>query len=332
MTFTQMPDASVTKAALPDTIRPVTSVLLILNPTAGRRRRGLVDAVVRRVRAEGWTVDVVETTAAGDARRLAAACDATRYGVIAVAGGDGTINEVVNGLAARAATAPPLAIVPLGTANVLAHELGLGSTASSLAQAMMAGREVLVHPGRASAGASATASTTGAPRCFSLMAGAGFDAKVVAGVSSDLKRRWGKGAYVWRSLIEARRYRPVRYAVEIDGANYEAASVIVTHARHYAGPYVVAPAASLGDPLLHVCLFERWGWMHALRFGAALLRGALPRTSGYRVIAGREVRISVLNDAGESRRQPVQIDGDDALTLPVSIGLSTEAVRMLRPS
>lgn len=332
MTFTQVPDASVTKAVLPDTIRPVTSVLLILNPTAGRRRRGLVDAVVRRVRAEGWTVDVVETTAAGDARQLAAACDATRYGVIAVAGGDGTINEVVNGLAARAATAPPLAIVPLGTANVLAHELGLGSTASSLAQAMMAGREVLVHPGRASAGTSATASTTGAPRCFSLMAGAGFDAKVVAGVSSDLKRRWGKGAYVWRSLIEARRYRPVRYAVEIDGASYEAASVIVTHARHYAGPYVVAPAASLGDPLLHVCLFERWGWIHALRFGAALLRGALPRTSGFRVIAGREVRISVLNDAGESRRQPVQIDGDDALTLPVSIGLSTEAVRMLRPS
>lgn len=317
---------------VPQTIAtPATSVLLILNPTAGRRRRGLVDAVVRRVRAQGWTVDVVETGAAGDARRLAEACDATRYGVVAVAGGDGTINEVVNGLAARAATAPPLAIVPLGTANVLAHELGLGSSASALAQAMMTGREVLVHPGQASADPSAGPSTTGAPRCFSLMAGAGFDAKVVAGVSSGLKRRWGKGAYVWRSLIEARRYRPVRYAVEIDGVSYEAASVIVTHARHYAGPYVVAPAASLGDPLLHVCLFERWGWMHALRFGAALVRGALARTTGYRVVAGREVRISVLNDAGEHRRQPVQIDGDDALTLPVSIGLSTEAVRMLRP-
>ena len=303
---------------------PARSVLLILNPTAGRRRRGLVDAVVRRVRSQGWTVDVVETTASGDARRFAEASDAGRYGVIAVAGGDGTINEVVNGLAARAATAPPLAIVPLGTANVLAHELGLGSTASSLAEAMTAGREVVMHPGQANA--------AGRPRCFSLMAGAGFDAKVVAGVSAPLKRRWGKGAYVWRSLIEARRYRPVRYAVEIDGVSHEAASVIVTHARHYAGPYVVAPEASLDAPLLHVCLFERWGWMHALRFGAALLRGALPRTSGYRVVAGREVRISVLNDAGESRRQPVQIDGDDALTLPISIGLSPETVRLLTPA
>ena len=301
-----------------------TSILLILNPTAGRRRRGLVDAVLARVRAEGWTVDVVETEAAGDARRLAEACDAARYGVIAVAGGDGTINEVVNGLAARAATAPPLAIVPLGTANVLAHELGLHASAAAVARTMTSGREVLMHPGRASG--------SGAPRCFSLMAGAGFDAKVVAGVTAPLKRRWGKAAYVWRSMIEARLYRPVRYAVEIDGETHEAASVIVTHARHYAGPYVVAPDASLGDRLLHVCLFERWGWMQALRFGAALLLGTLPRTAGYRVIAGREVRISVRSDAGERRRQPVQIDGDDALTLPVSIGLATEALRVLRPA
>src|SRR5690349_19667206 len=103
------------------------AVLLIRNPTAGGRRRRLVDAVVRRVEAEGWAVDLVDTASVGDARRLAEHCDAGRYGVIAVAGGDGTINEVVNGLARRCDTAPPLAIVPLGTANVLAHELGLDS-------------------------------------------------------------------------------------------------------------------------------------------------------------------------------------------------------------
>ena len=303
------------------------SVLLILNPIAGRRRRGLVDAVVGRVRAEGWTVDVVETAAEGDACCLAETCDASRYRVIAVAGGDGTINEVVNGLSRRSATAPPLAIVPLGTANVLAHELGLGFSPQSVARTMTAGRELLMWPGEANeCGAGCRP-----PRCFSLMAGAGFDAKVVAGVTAPLKRRWGRGAYVWRSLVEAWRYRPVRYAVEVDGETQEAASVIVTRARHYAGPYVVAPEAALDKPLLHVCLFERWGWMHALRFGAALLRGALPRTPGYRVLAGHRVRISVTDDAGERRRQPVQIDGDDALTLPVSIGLAPRGVRVLRP-
>jgi len=305
------------------TFTPPKAVFLIRNPTAGRRRRGLVDAVVRHVRAAGWTVEVVDTAAIGDARQFAETCDAARYGVIAVAGGDGTINEVVNGLARRCDAAPPLAIVPLGTANVLAHELGLDFKAASIAQTLIGGRVALVYPGEASG--------DGDPRCFSLMAGAGFDAKVVAGVSTSLKRRFGKVAYVWRSLVEARRYRPVRYAVEIDGTHYEAASVIVTRGRHYAGPYVVAPQAALSEPLLHVCLFERWGRSQTLRFGLALLLGRLPRTGGYRVVSGHDVRLSVLNDAGERRRQPVQIDGDDALTLPVSIAVASSAIRLLQP-
>ncbi len=301
------------------------AMLLILNPTAGRRRPGLANAVVRHVRQEGWTVDVVQTEAAGDARRLAATCDSRRYGVIAVAGGDGTINEVINGLAGRADDAPAVGIVPLGTANVLAHELGLGFSAAAIARTMIAGRELLVQPGAAANG-------SGGARCFSLMAGAGFDAKVVAGVSARLKRRWGRAAYVWRSLVEARRYRPVRYRVEIDGVCHEASSVIVTRSRHYAGPYVVAPDATLGQALLHVCLFERWGRSHTFRFGLALLLGRLPHAGGYRVVTGHEVRISVLSDAGERRVQPVQIDGDNALTLPVSIGLSPGAVRLLQPA
>ena len=302
------------------TLATPKAILLIRNPIAGRRR-GLVDAVVGRVRAEGWTVDQVDTAAAGDARRLAETCDARRYAVIAVAGGDGTINEVVNGLARRGADAPALAIVPLGTANVLAHELGLKISAAAIAGAITAGRELSMRPGAASA--------DGPARHFSLMAGAGFDAHVVAGVSAPLKRRWGKLAYVWRSLVESARYRPVRYLVEIDGVRHEAASVIVTRGRHYAGPYIVAPDAALGEAILHVCLFERWGRLQPLRFGAALVLGRLPRAAGYRVVEGRDVRISV---EGEAARQPLQIDGDDALSLPVSIALAAGAVRMLRPA
>lgn len=306
------------------TFMKLKAVLLIRNPTAGRRRRGLVEAVVRRVREAGWAIDLVDTTEAGDARRLAETCDSARYGVIAVAGGDGTINEVVNGLARRGEEGPALAIIPLGTANVLAQELGLDFKAEAIAETMISGRALLVHPGEVS--------SAGAPRCFSLMAGAGFDAKVVAGVSAPLKRRLGRGAYVWRSMVETHRYRPVRYAVEIDGTGYEAASVIVTRSRLYAGPYVLAPEATLGDPLLHVCLFERWGRSHTLRFGLALLSGRLARTSGYRVVAGRDVRVSVLSDAGEGRPQPVQIDGDNALALPVTIAVAAGTVRLLQPA
>jgi diacylglycerol kinase family enzyme len=294
--------------------------LLVRNPTAGRRRRRLVPAIARSLRAAGWTVDVADTQAAGDARRIAATCDAARYSVIAVAGGDGTINEAVNGLMSRADAGVPLAVVPLGTANVLARELGLAFSAAGITTTIMSGRELAMQPGIAIA--------DGPARHFSLMVGTGFDARVVAGVTSELKRRWGKLAYVWRSLIEALRYRPVRYLVEIDGKRHVVASVIVTRARFYAGSYVVAPEATLAVAKLHVCLFERWGRLAPLRFGLALLMGWLPRLSGYRVVTGNDVRISV---EASPTREPVQIDGDDALGLPVSIGLAPRAVRLLRP-
>lgn len=300
-------------------------ILLVVNPVAGRRRRGLVAAVVGRVRAAGWSVDIVETRGPGDARRLAETCDATRYGVIAAAGGDGTVNEVINGLAGRSAAGPALALVPLGTANVLAHEVGLPATAEAIAGAMTGGRLLVVRPGIATDG-------DARGRCFALMAGAGFDAAVVAGVGPALKRRWGRAAYLWRSLVEIWRYRPVRYGVEVDGVLHAAASVVVTRSRHYAGPYLVAEAASLAAPLLQVCLFERWGRVAALRFGGLLLLGRLPGAAGYRVVAGRTVRLTVLDAAGRRGRQPVQIDGDDALSLPVSIGLCEAGIRLLVPA
>ena len=97
--------------------------------------------------------------AAGDARRLAETCDASRYGVIAVAGGDGTINEVINGLAGRGDDTPAVGIVPLGTANVLAHELGLGFSAAAVARTMIAGRAVVGAAGRGRSTARARAAS-----------------------------------------------------------------------------------------------------------------------------------------------------------------------------
>ncbi len=308
-----------------------SSVLLVVNPVAGQRRHGLVNGVVAHLRRNGATVDVVETAAPGDARRAAERCDGRRYGILAIAGGDGTVNEAVNGLVDRggAAPAPLLAIVPLGTANVLAHELGLGFSAAAVARTILAGQAVPLHPGEVRP----DADPDGLPRRFTLMAGAGFDAWVVAGVSPALKRRWGKLAYVWRSLVETWRYRPARYAVEVDGARYVAASVVVTHARHYAGPWVIAPAAALDSDSLEVCLFERWGRLSVLRFGLALLAGRLPRIDGFRIVTGRSIHISLLDAEREQpRRRPVQVDGDPALSLPLSIGLSPGTVRLLRPS
>src|SRR6185312_7997435 len=127
--------------------------------------------------------------------RFAREIDAASCDAIVAAGGDGTINEVANGLLAAIASgrrAPPLGIVPMGTANVLARELDILGSPHKIVRMLLEGRVVPIRLGRADSSAGT--------RHFIMMAGIGFDAHVVATVSLALKRWVGKGAYVISSL------------------------------------------------------------------------------------------------------------------------------------
>ncbi len=296
-------------------------ILVIRNPVAGRRDPALFEDVVARLVAAGQDVSVRDTGAAGDARILASAPG--NVDIVVAAGGDGTISEVVDGLMSLD-TPPSLAILPLGTANVMAHEIGLRSRSEDVADAIVGARARAFFPGRVSWGG-------GRSRHFALMVGVGFYAHVVAGVTSGLKRRLGKGAYVWRSAVGMARFRDVRYAVEIDGRAFDAASVIVSKARHYAGPYVVAPGASLSAPGLSVCLFDHGGRWSVARYGLALVTNRLVAASGFRVIDGvRNVRIAAVADAG-GRREPFQIDGDAGAGLPIGADVAARRLTVLVP-
>jgi YegS/Rv2252/BmrU family lipid kinase len=299
--------------------------LVIRNPAAGRRHPRRLEAVLERLRRGGCAATVAETAARGDAVRLAREADAGRYDVVVAAGGDGTISEVVNGLMGRPADDLALGIIALGTANVLAREIGVGTGAQSLAAALLDGAPTPLAVAH-------RIGDDGSAAYFLLMLGVGFDAHVVAGVSDVMKRRLGKGAYVWRSLVEMLRYRDRRYRVEVDDAVHEAASVIVSRGRFYGGAFVVAPAADLRQAALSVCLFERGGRWQVLRYGAALMTGRLPGAAGYRVIDADRVRIASLDGGAGDRPEPVQVDGDNAAALPLSVTLAPRRLRLLMPS
>ncbi|HJQ58198.1 MAG TPA: diacylglycerol kinase family protein, partial [Vineibacter sp.] len=288
--------------------------LVIRNPAAGRRHPRRLRQVLALLRQGRGVVDVVETRARGDARRLARDVERGRYDVVVAAGGDGTISEVVNGLVDRREDDLALGIIALGTANVLAREIGVGQDATAMAAALLDGAPTPIAVGQRAGGG-------GSPTCFVQMVGAGFDAHVVAGVGDDLKRWLGKGAYAWRSLVELLRYRNGRYRLEIDGDVHSAASAIVSRGRLYGGAFVVAPAADQRRPVLSVCLFERGGRWQVLRYGAALMLGRLPVTSGYRIIEAAQVRIEAANGTAGAP-EPLQVDGDRGSTLPVSVTLS----------
>lgn len=282
-------------------IRARPRFVVIHNPTAGRRRRRRLDQVLTALRGAGAEIAVHRTRAVGDAGRLAAELALDDAAALLVAGGDGTVNEVIGGLAGRAGT-PPLGLVPLGTANVLAAELGLPLDADDLARLFLAGTCRTIHLGRAGG------------RPFAMMAGVGLDAHVVRDLDPGLKRLLGKAAYAvsaFRHILAGGR---PSYQVMVDGVGYRAGGVILANGRFYGGRFVCAAAASLDRPELQVCLFPAGGRLNEFLCSAAVVLGQLHRLPGYRVVPGFRVRID--GPAGD----PVQGDGDPIAHLPVEAG------------
>lgn len=271
-------------------------VLVVHNPTAGLLTRWRLRRVLRHLQRLGATVTLRRTTARGDAEAFASAASCRDFDVIVAAGGDGTVNEVANGLADPDL---PLAILPLGTANLLAAEIGLPTTARALANTIVCGRAMRINLGLAN------------DRRFLMMAGVGFDAHVVARVDPRFKRLLGQAVYWFESLAGMFRFRERHYQVVIDGRAYAAASLVIANGRHYGGPFTCTPEARLDDPHLHVCLFGRAGAWNVLRYGWALLRGRLHRLPDVRVIRGSTVLVD------GARGEPVQCDGDIAVRLPL---------------
>jgi diacylglycerol kinase (ATP) len=254
-------------------------LVIVFNPVAGRRRAHLL-----------WRV--LDVLVANGVRR-----EAVKRGekMVVAAGGDGTIAEVANGLMGTGAR---LGVIPLGTANVLAHELGLPFSPKAVAAALAFGRTTTLWPG--------IASSPHGNRLFVQMLGVGFDAHVVRRVSLPMKRLFGKGAYVLRSMPELTRYSYPPIRVRLDEVETQTSSVIVSKGRFYGGRFRLAADAVPGAPGFSVVLFDRSGPWAAMMYGAALPVNLLGHAPGVRQI--RANRIDFIGN----EPMPAQADGDAA--------------------
>jgi diacylglycerol kinase (ATP) len=285
---------------------------IVFNPVAGSGRQRALDKLVDILDHDGWRITVAGTNGPGHATDLAA--DAARAGedVVAAAGGDGTISEVVRGLRG---SQTPLGIVPLGTANVLAAELGIPRSMRTVARILADGLPRPFH----------LPSANGAP--FLLMAGAGFDGAVVGAVTSRLKRRFGKGAFVLQGLRHMIRGDWPTMEVEIDGRVRGTAQwALVTNVVRYGGAYRLAPEPDFGEPELIAVLFEDAAPLALLRHLLAIGAGRVAHGRGVRVLRGARVRI-----AGNGADVPVQIDGDAAGILPLDVAATGDFIDILLP-
>lgn len=288
---------------------------MIFNPTAGGRRRKRLRRALARLEAHGLAPLLLETTAPGDAEAFARAADGVD--IVAVAGGDGTVNEAANGLLARAEP-PALAIIPLGTANVLAAEIGfIDISPETAADAIAKGDVRPAYVGVANG------------RVFCQMAGVGFDADVVAGVDARVKRLVGKTAYGLESFRRFLAYRRRFFTVEIDGRPTTASSAIVANGHFYGGRFVCAPAADIDQPEFQVCLFRRAGRLHVLRYALGLATGRLDRYRDVDIVPARRLTVRAADD--EPGDGPIQGDGDVIAELPATIDIAARRLPIVRP-
>jgi YegS/Rv2252/BmrU family lipid kinase len=286
--------------AFPNPIR--SDMVIVFNPVAGRRRAALLWRVLDVLVANGVRLDVAETRCAGHAARLAHEAVAAGAPMVVAAGGDGTIAEVASVIMG---TKVRLGVIPLGSANVLAHELALPFAPRAVAAALAFGRTCKLWPG--------VASGADGSRLFVQMLSVGFDAQVVHRLNVPLKRVFGRGAYVLQSLRESVRYGYPPITVRVDEQEMQASSVIVSKGRFYGGRYLLAPDARPSEAGFSVVLFSHSGTGAALMYGATLPLNGLGRAPGVRHL--RAQRIDVVGNEAI----PAQADGDPAGFTPLTV-------------
>ncbi|HTY40547.1 MAG TPA: diacylglycerol kinase family protein [Thermoanaerobaculia bacterium] len=289
--------------------------VLVYNPTAGQRdRRGAMSALIDRQRRRGLELVNAPTSGPGDAAEIVRAFVPRGLDVVAVCGGDGTISEAAWGLQGSSV---PLAILPGGTSNVLAIELGIPT---NLARA-----EALLHEGRPHV--LRLAHADGRP--FLLWAGAGLDARVMANMRFPWKRLLGRTGILPTALAQFLVYDFPRLEVTIDGDAHAATFAVACRASHYGGRWVIAPDARLDADVFDVLLFPHRSRRKLAQLFQLMAAGRAEHLKDglARIVRGRQVAMRSLDGPVE-----VQVDGDAVLETPVSCRVGEETVRVLVPA
>jgi YegS/Rv2252/BmrU family lipid kinase len=286
----------------------MNSTLVILNPAANsqraKRQRKRVEAI-----AHGSTI--CATSRSGEAEDLARKAAEEGFEKVVAAGGDGTIHEIVNGLAGTSAA---LGLLPMGTMNVFATELGLPiHNLERCWNIIEVGKTRLVDLPSANG------------KYFAQLAGVGLDAQVVKETSLALKRSFGPLSYLIQAAQIAARVPP-RLFIESENASIDEGSfVLVGNGRLYGGPFPFFKNARLDDGLLDVVAFKRLGYLEIIKYLQDVIFSSEIRTPEVEYFQTRQLRVSSEQDV------PVELDGELVGTCPVEFSVQKQSLRVLAP-
>lgn len=288
-------------------------ISIIGNPVAGggsaqKKIRTLVQTLERR----GDMLEVFLTKAPGDARQWAHRIDPGVVTALVVAGGDGTLNEVINGLLEPSRV--PLVVLPTGTANMLACDLGLPDQPEAVAAIIERGSVRRLDMGLVD------------DRRFLLVVSAGFDAMVAEEMSRRPKSPGGYCAYALPLLRVLFHYRAPELRIAVDSREgLKGSLVVVSNTRNYGGIFTLAEHARVDSGHLDICIFPN-GAVHRLaRYALAAFRGRVSKVAEVSYLTGKRIQLE------SEEPVAVEVDGDYFGTTPVFIQLHPASLPVLVP-
>jgi len=300
----------------------IHNAVIIHNPLAGRgrgRRAAKLEQARRILAAAGIQSELWSTAASGDATALARRAVAEGRDLVIVCGGDGTVNEVVNGLAGSQI---PLAVLPAGTANVLAKELRMPWDIPRAAELMLSGA-----PHRIALGLATPLEKPEAQRYFLCVAGAGPDGVMVYSLDPALKLRAGILAYWYEGFRQIFRYKFPRFRVTCGGRKIEASLAVVGRTRHYGGPFRITTGADLFSSEFELALLTTQSAARYLSYLPVVWLGLLRRARGVHFWKTESLRCEPL--ANETVY--AQVDGEPLGRLPAEFRIVPDALTLVVP-
>jgi YegS/Rv2252/BmrU family lipid kinase len=299
-------------------LNPASTPCLIFNPAArgGKARRFRSHPILPGLRCV-----FIPTTAPGDARRLAGQAVRDGFQTIIAAGGDGTVNEVLNGIAdvPGGLCAVRLGVLPLGTVNVFARELRLPLHIGRAWRVLAAAREKMIDIGRAQFTLDGRPHT----RCFIQLAGAGLDSRAIELTDWNVKKKIGPFAYLLAGLRALSEKRPLLTLRA--GSACAGEWIAVGNGRYYGGPIPFFPRARLDDGLLDICVFPRTTLPVVASVLGGLLIGRMHQFSGARLLTASTLALA------SADRVLLQLDGENVGELPATLAVEPKALRVIVP-
>jgi diacylglycerol kinase (ATP) len=285
---------------------------LLFNPSAGMRAKTpiRVQEVIRLFAAENIEMTPSPTQAEGSVVHQVREMVQEKPDLIVIWGGDGTINEVVNGMFG---TGIPLGFLPGGTANLMVRELTIPVNVPKAIRVIGTDNRRLISVGQAN------------DRYFLLMVGVGFDSAVIQNVNLSIKRKLGKLAFGISAIHTAVNYRFPQFQVQFDGQNTDCVFAVICNARHYAAYFVLTPDADISDDYLYLCLFKDPGLARLFEYAFHALRRTHIQLPSVQVIRTKQILVTGTEGVA------VQADGELVGSLPIKFSIHPRSLEVFCP-